>query len=73
MDQLDGVLLGHATRPLPIGHLHHNPTEPHTRFCCTEKEDYYSRGYQVGSQTPETALRHVSQTIVLAGYSDPRQ
>ena len=32
------------------------------------RQGYYSRGRQVGAQTSETDLRHVAQTIVLAGY-----
>jgi hypothetical protein len=34
---------------------------------------YYGRGSQVQAQTPETALRHVAQTLVLDGYPDPRR
>jgi hypothetical protein len=34
---------------------------------------YYGRGAQVQAQTPETALRHVAQTLVLNGYPDPRR
>jgi hypothetical protein len=40
-------------------------------FAAQNRRGYYGRGLQVGAQTPETALRHVAQTIVLAGYSVP--
>ena len=42
-------------------------------FAARNRRGYYGRGLQVGTQTPETALRHVAQTIVLAGYPDPRR
>jgi hypothetical protein len=42
-------------------------------FAARNRRGYYGRGLQVGAQTPETALRHVAQTIVLAGYPDPRR
>jgi hypothetical protein len=42
-------------------------------FTARVRRGYYGRGNQVHAQTPETALRHVSQTIVLAGYPDPRR
>ena len=42
-------------------------------FATCNSGGYYDRGHQVGTQTPETTLRHVAQTIVLAGYYDPRQ
>jgi hypothetical protein len=42
-------------------------------FAARVRRGYYGRGRQVQSQTPETALRHVAQTIVLAGYADPRR
>ena len=40
-------------------------------FAARNRRSYYSRGRQVGSQTPETALRHVAQTVILEGYSNP--
>jgi hypothetical protein len=40
-------------------------------FAARNRRGYYGRGLQVGAQTPETALRHMAQTIVLAGYPDP--
>ena len=42
-------------------------------FYAQNRRGYYSRGCKVGSPTPHTALRHMSQTIVLAGYEDPWQ
>jgi hypothetical protein len=42
-------------------------------FAARMRRGYYGRGRQVNAQTPETALRHISQTIVLAGYPDPRR
>jgi hypothetical protein len=42
-------------------------------FAARVRRGYYGRGRQVNAQTPETALRHVSQTLVLAGYPDPRR
>ena len=37
-------------------------------FAAQNRWLYYYRYHQVGTKTPETALRHVAQTIVLAGY-----
>ena len=73
MGQLDGVLLGHAKRHIPTGQIHHNPTAPPPQFSAWNRKRYYGWGHQVSSQTPETALCHVSQTIVLTGYADPRR
>ena len=42
-------------------------------FAAPNRRVYYGRDRQVGAQTLETALRHVAQTIVLVGYSDPRR
>jgi hypothetical protein len=41
-------------------------------FAARIRRGYYGRGAQVQAQTPETALRHVAQTLVLDGYTDPR-
>jgi hypothetical protein len=41
-------------------------------FAARVRRGYYGRGAQVQAQTPETALRHVAQTLVLDGYTDPR-
>jgi hypothetical protein len=42
-------------------------------FASRVRRGYYGRGRPVQAQTPETALRHVAQTLVLAGYPDPRR
>jgi hypothetical protein len=42
-------------------------------FTARVRRGYYGKGHQVQAQTPETALRHVAQTIVLAGYANPRR
>ncbi len=42
-------------------------------FAARVRRGYFGRETQVQSQTPETALRHVAQTLVLAGYPDPRR
>jgi hypothetical protein len=43
-------------------------------FAARVRQGYYARGRQVQqAQTPKTALRHVAQTIVLAGYDHPQQ
>jgi integrase len=42
-------------------------------FAARVRRGYFGRGAQVQAQTPETALRHVAQTIVLAGYADLRR
>jgi hypothetical protein len=42
-------------------------------FAARIRRGYYGRGSQVQAQTPETALRHVAQTLVLDGYPDPRR
>ena len=41
-------------------------------FAAQNRWLYYYRYHQVGTKTPETALRHVAQTIVMSGYSGPR-
>jgi hypothetical protein len=41
-------------------------------FAAPVRRGYYGQGAQVNAQTPETALRHVAQTLVLAGYPDPQ-
>ena len=46
---------------------------PILSFSARNSRSYYNWGRQVGAQTPETALRHVVQTIVLPVYSDPRR
>jgi integrase len=42
-------------------------------FTARVRRGYYGKGHQVQAQTPETALRHIAQTIVLAGYANPRR
>jgi hypothetical protein len=42
-------------------------------FAARARRGYYGKGRQVNAQTPETALPHVSQALVLAGYPDPRR
>jgi integrase len=42
-------------------------------FAARVRRGYYGRGRTVQAQTPETAVRHVAQAIVLAGYPDPRR
>jgi hypothetical protein len=42
-------------------------------FATRVRRGYYGRGSHVQAQTPETALRHVAQTLVLDGYPDPRR
>jgi hypothetical protein len=42
-------------------------------FAARIRRGYYGRGIKVQAQTPETALRHVAQTLVLDGYPDPRR
>ena len=42
-------------------------------FAARIRRGYYGRGSQVQAQTPETALRHVPQTLVLDGYPDSRR
>jgi hypothetical protein len=41
-------------------------------FAARIRRGYYGRGIKVQAQTSETSLRHVAQTLVLAGYPDPR-
>jgi hypothetical protein len=40
-------------------------------FAARVRRGHYGRGHTVQAQTPETALHHVAQTLVLAGYPDP--
>jgi hypothetical protein len=42
-------------------------------FAARVRQGYYGKGNTVQAQTPKTALRHVAQTLVLAGYPDPCQ
>ena len=42
-------------------------------FDAQNRRGYYGRVCKVCAQTPENALHHVEQTIVLEGYSDPRR
>ena len=42
-------------------------------FAARVRTGIFGYGSQVGHQTVEKALRHVSQTLVLAGYPDPRR
>jgi integrase len=42
-------------------------------FAARIRRGYYGQGKKVQAQTPETALRHVAQALVLAGYPDPRR
>jgi hypothetical protein len=41
-------------------------------FAARMRQGHYGKGCKVQSQTPKTTLRHVAQTLVLAGYADPR-
>jgi hypothetical protein len=42
-------------------------------FAARVRTGIYGRAVQVGSQSVEKALRHVAQTLLLAGYDDPRR
>jgi hypothetical protein len=42
-------------------------------FAARVRTGVFGRAVQVGHQSVEKVLRHVAQTIVLAGYDDPRQ
>jgi hypothetical protein len=42
-------------------------------FTARVRRGYFGRGLTVQAQTPETALRHVAQTIVLAGYANQQR
>jgi hypothetical protein len=42
-------------------------------FAARVRTVIYRQAVQVGSQSVETALRHVAQTLLLAGYNDPRR
>jgi hypothetical protein len=42
-------------------------------FAARVRTGLYGRAVQVGSQSVEKALRHVAQTLLLAGYDDPRR
>jgi hypothetical protein len=42
-------------------------------FAARVRTGIFGRAVQVGYQTVEKALRHVAQTLVLAGYDDPRK
>jgi hypothetical protein len=42
-------------------------------FAARVRTGLYGKGRQVGHQSVEKALRHVAQTLQLAGYDDPRK
>jgi hypothetical protein len=42
-------------------------------FAARVRTGLFGHGLQVGFQSVETALRHMAQTLVLAGYEDPRK
>jgi hypothetical protein len=42
-------------------------------FAARVRTGIFGRGIQVGFQSVEKALRYVAQTLVLAGYADPRR
>jgi hypothetical protein len=42
-------------------------------FAARVRTGLYGKGQQVGHQSVEKALRHVAQTLQLAGYDDPRK
>jgi integrase len=42
-------------------------------FAARVRTGLYGKGRQVGHQTVEKALRHVAQTLELAGFADPRK
>jgi hypothetical protein len=42
-------------------------------FAARVRTGLYGRAVQVGSQSVEKALRHVAQTLLLAGYNNPRR
>jgi hypothetical protein len=42
-------------------------------FAARVRTGIYGKGKQVGHQSVEKALRHVAQTLQLAGYDDPRR
>jgi hypothetical protein len=42
-------------------------------FAARVRTGIYGRAVQVGFQSVEKALRHVAQTLLLAGYDDPRR
>jgi hypothetical protein len=47
------------------------PNQSNNNYTSVLLRGYYGRRAQVQAQTPETALRHVAQTLVLDGYPDP--
>ena len=48
----------HTSLPLPPGRV---------------RTGIFGRAVQIGFQSVEKALRHVAQTLLLAGYDDPRR
>jgi hypothetical protein len=42
-------------------------------FAARARSGVFGQAVQVGSQTVEKAIRHVAQTLCLAGYDDPRR
>jgi hypothetical protein len=42
-------------------------------FAARVRNGLYGKGRQVGHQSVEKALRHVAQTLQLAGYDNPRK
>ena len=51
----------------------HSQQEYLLAFAARVRTGIFGRAVQVGYQSVEKALRHVAQTLVLAGYDDPRK
>jgi hypothetical protein len=62
----------HAATPTYLMLQTHSKSAPLIAFAVQVRQGYYGCGHQVQAQTPATALHHMAQTIVLAGYTDPR-
>ncbi len=45
----------------------------HLGFAPRTRTGFFGKGWQVGAQTVEKALRHVAQAFVLEGYPNPRR
>ena len=55
------------------GYSKHSQQEYLLAFAARVRTGIFGRAVQVGYQSVEKALRHVAQTLVLAGYDDPRK
>ena len=58
---------------VPARHAQTRPAKILLAFSARVCTEFFGKKRQVGAQSVEKAMRHVAQTLVLAGFSDPRR